>query len=86
MRLNDLVVKALDVGAHVFASVLAVDAVINATQGNYQMAAIEAIGSAGIEVYEYLDRREQKATSEFNERMSSYLTEASRIKDSLGYE
>ena len=79
MRLSNLVMKAWDVGGHVVATGLGIDAFINATQGNYKMAAVEAIASAGIEVAKYLDRRKQKAVSEFCDRVPIYVAEANRI-------
>jgi len=79
MRLGNLVMKAWDVGGHVVATGLGIDAFINATQGNYKMAAVEAIVSAGIEVAKYLDRKKQRVVSEFCERVPAYVVEANRI-------
>jgi len=79
MKLDKIVIRTGDVLGHTIAAGLGIDAFINATQRDYQMAAVEAIAFVGIEVVKYLDRRKQKVISGFCSRVPGYVAEAERI-------
>ena len=79
MRLNDLIIGAGDIIAHGIATVVGIDAINNAVQGNYKVATVEAIISAGIEISKYLNRRRQNIIADFQGKVPVYVAEANRI-------
>ena len=79
MKLDNIVIRTGDILGHTIAAGLGIDAFINSTQRDYQMAAVEAIAFVGIEVVKYLDRRKQRVISEFCSRVPDYVAEAGRI-------
>ena len=79
MELDKIIIRTGDILGHTIAAGLGIDAFINATQGDYQMAAVEAIASVGIEVAKYLDRRKQRIILKFCGRVTGYVAEAERI-------
>ena len=62
MRVYDLVSKAGDVAIrHGISVVAGIDALNNVCHGNYQLAALEATLSAGMEISSYIRRKNRKA-------------------------
>ena len=85
MKLTEIILKIGSVTAHLVATGLAVDAVRNVyngittgQQGYYQLAAIEAIVSTGIEIRQYFEREKRRNHQDILQKLDSCIQETNQ--------
>ncbi|MCK5630193.1 MAG: hypothetical protein KAI26_06230 [Nanoarchaeota archaeon] len=84
MKLESIILKTGSAIAHLVSAGLAIDAVNNAVNGNYEMAAVEGIASAYIQVSEYFDRKKQRMIQDFSDRVhNEYVPQMNALSQSL---
>ncbi len=69
MKLESIILKTGSTIGHLVSLGLAADAINNAVNGNYELAAIEGITSAYIQVSKYFDRKKHKMIQDFSDRV-----------------
>ena len=85
MKLESIVLKTGSAAiGHLISAGLAIDAVNNAVNGNYEMAAVEGIVSAYIQVSKYFDRKKQRMIQDFSDRVhNEYVPQMNALSQSL---
>jgi hypothetical protein len=84
MKLESIILKTGSAIGHLVSAGLAVDAVHNAMNGNYEIAAIEGIASIYIQVSKYFDRKKQKEIQDFSDRVhNEYVPQMEALSQSL---
>jgi len=69
MKLKSIILKTGSSIGHLASAGLAIDAVNNAFNGNYEMAAVEGIASAYIQVSGYFGIKKQKVIQDFSDKV-----------------
>jgi len=84
MKLDSIILKTGDAVGHLVSAGLALDAVNNASQGNYKLAVAEGIVSAYIQVSKYFDRRKKHLIAEFSDRVhNEYVPQMQAMTDRI---
>ncbi len=84
MKLESIILKTGSAVGHIVSAGLAVDAVNNVINGNYEMAAVEGIISAYIQVSKYFDRKRQRIIQDFSDRVhNEYVPQMQTLTERL---
>ena len=84
MKLESIILKTESAIGHLVSAGLAIDAVHNAVNGNYEIATVEGIASAYIQVSKYFDRKKQKMIQDFSDRVhNEYIPQIEVLGRSL---
>ncbi|MCH7568794.1 MAG: hypothetical protein IIA87_05220 [Nanoarchaeota archaeon] len=84
MKLESIILGTGSTIGHLVSAGLAIDAVNNAFNGNYEMAAVEGIASAYIQISKHLCRKRQGMIQDFSDRVhNEYVPQMNAISQRL---
>jgi len=80
MKLESIIFKTGSAIGHIASAGLAIDAINNITNGNYELGMIEGIASAYIQVSKYINRKEHNRIQNFlNKLQNEYIPKIKAI-------